>query len=112
MAKKTDEPNPTVAPMQMKPPRVPSSKRATTRADTYFSVYTNDLQLQTSPWDVRLIIGEILDPDTENNILNVKQLGEIRMSPQIAKSLTMFLAEQLKNYEASFGPIPGPPPQS
>src|SRR5690242_11723065 len=79
-------------------------QRRNIRSPQFFSVYANDVQLQTTPWDMRFTLGEVIDE--ENGILGVNQLGELRMSPQLAKRLAAIMAEQLKAYEMRFGEIP------
>ncbi|HUQ91440.1 MAG TPA: DUF3467 domain-containing protein [Bryobacteraceae bacterium] len=81
------------------------SKRFTQSPD-FFSVYANDVQLQTSPFDVRMILGEMGDSDSGTATLQVKLLGEVRFSVELAKRLTQILAEQLRGYEERFGEIP------
>lgn len=69
------------------------------------------MQVMTGPWDVRINIGEVEDVQlvADKPVMTVNQLGEVRMSVQIAKRLILMLADQLKTYEAMFGQIPGPP---
>ena len=80
--------------------------RTTCRSANFASIYVNDIQIMTSAWDVRLILGELGDGDLTS--VNITQLGEVRLSPQLAKRVTMLLAEQLRKYEAAFGEIPLP----
>jgi hypothetical protein len=76
---------------------------------TFVSIYANDISVQVSPWDVRLILGEIFQgPSDENPNVIVRQLGEVRVSPQLAKRVVSILIEQLRGYENRFGPIPQP----
>lgn len=83
--------------------------RTNTKAPNYFSVYMNDAQLQSSLWDFRLIIGNVVQlPSDSNPKMEVEQLGEIRMSPQLAQRLTSLLLRQLQVYEQNFGQIPAP----
>jgi hypothetical protein len=75
----------------------------------FVSMYTNDTQLQVTPWDIRLIFGEITEPPTiEHPTAVIKLLGEVRMSPQHAKLVAALLQAQLKHYEETVGPIPVP----
>jgi hypothetical protein len=77
------------------------------KSPDYFSVYANDVQLQTTPWDVRLILGVITTlPTEETSEITVMQIGDLRMSPQLAKKMTILIFQQLKVYEARFGEIP------
>ncbi len=85
----------------------PQADRVVSRSPTFVSLYTNDVQVMTSPWDLRMILGELGDPVFPTSV-QVLQLGEIRMSPQIAKKLTMILIDQLRKYEQFYGVIPSP----
>jgi hypothetical protein len=86
-------------------------ERRVTKSPNFFSAYTNDMQVTTGPWDVRISIGEVEDVQliADKPIMTVNQLGEVRMSVQIAKRLILMLADQLRSYETTFGQIPGPP---
>ena len=79
--------------------------REVVRSPEFVSIYSNDVQVWTSPWDLRLILGELSDQPTPGTVI-VNQLAELRMSPQLAKKLTMIMIQQLKAYEADFGEIP------
>ena len=80
-------------------------------SSNFVSLYTNDTQLQVTPWDVRMIFGEITEPASAERPVNViKQIGEVRMSPQHAKIVMLILANQLEQYESNIGPIPLPTP--
>ncbi|HEV8641379.1 MAG TPA: DUF3467 domain-containing protein [Methylomirabilota bacterium] len=84
-------------------------KRTIVFAPNFISLYTNDTQVQVSPWDVRLIFGEISEPPTsERPEVVIKATGEVRMSPQHAKRILQILADTLATYERSVGPIPLP----
>ena len=83
--------------------------RQVVMAPTFASIYANDVQVQTTPWDIRLIFGEIFHApsETDPNVV-VRQLGELRMSPQLTKKVLEILRHQLDVYEKSFGKIPQP----
>ena len=80
------------------------------RADDFASIYANDTQVQVSPWDVRLTFGLIDSPriSERDAPVRVKEVGEVRLSPQHAKAVTLILMEQLQMYEKRFGIIPMP----
>lgn len=83
--------------------------RTVVRAEPYALLYANDVQIQTTPWDVRLVLGRILElPTKENPTATISQVGEIHISPQLAKRLTMLLIKQLDTYEKRMGEIPQP----
>jgi len=76
-----------------------------------FSVYSNDIQVHTSPWDMKFRFGEIVGPvsgSSEEPILKVNILGEVRLSLQIAKRLASIMIAQIQAYEATIGEIPQP----
>jgi hypothetical protein len=71
------------------------------------SLYVNDTQVQITPWDIRLMFGEISSvPTPANPAIVVKQTGEIRMSLTHAKKVAKVLVQQIALYEATIGPIP------
>jgi hypothetical protein len=85
-------------------------RREVTKSTEFVSIYTNDVQIQTSSWDLRFIFAESgpLSAEEPATTISVKQLGEVRMSPQLAKRMAVILIEQLTVYEDQFGQIPGP----
>jgi hypothetical protein len=84
--------------------------RTVSESPTFASLYTNDTQLQITPWDVRLIFAVISQPATKDRPeVQVQTVGEVRMSPQHAKRIAQILVRQLARYESQFGVIPQPP---
>jgi hypothetical protein len=93
-----------VADKRSDPPKRKALPREELKADGYFSIYANDLLVQTSIWDVRIKLGEVVADNSTT--LKVKTFGEVRLAPQLAKKLTMMLLKQLQDYEDKYGPIP------
>jgi hypothetical protein len=84
-------------------------KREVVKSSDSFSAYVNDVQVQMSPWDIRLVFGRVDEPATPNKpTVTIKQLGELHMSLELAKRLAMIVIEQLRAYEGRFGQIPMP----
>lgn len=84
-------------------------ERKTVAAENFMSIYANDIQLQTTPWDVRLIFGRIIDlPTADEPSATIRQLAEVHMSPQMAKKVVLLLIGQLQIYEKQMGQIPQP----
>src|SRR5438105_3925989 len=88
-----------------------AAPRETTKAEGYFSVYANDIQMQITPWDMRLTFGE-LEVVTKNEptmgatpFVAVKVLGDIRISLQLTKALVKIMIDQIQQYEERFGQI-------
>lgn len=107
MAKKSQDAIRVSSPPVGPPQEPPAPRREQVKAQDYFSVYVNDVQVQTSTWDLRMLLGEMSPVEGEANAMHVELLGELRMSPQLAKNLTHILIQQLKTYEEHFGEIPG-----
>jgi hypothetical protein len=79
-------------------------KREETTAADFVSLYSNDTQVQLSPWDVRVIFGVIDQPPTRDRPTNiVKQVGEVRMSLHHAKKLAQILTAQVELFERISG---------
>ena len=83
-------------------------ERTVTVSPTFGSYYGNDTQIQTSPWDLRFIFGQIMEVDAEKKRAVVMAVAEVRMSPQHAKRVLEVLRQQIEHYEKLFGPIPQP----
>ena len=89
------------------PEPVVAVKRDSVKSPNFISIYANDVQVQVTPWDIRLILGELTAPPTPDApVAVITQLADLRMSLQLAKRLTSILIEQLKAYEQQFGEIP------
>jgi len=92
-------------------PIAPEPRRVVTVDSGFVTLYANDIQIQTSPWDMRLTFGEVGDLiPSEVPGIAIKQVGELRISLPLAKKLTMIMFDQLKTYEAQVGEIPLPKP--
>ncbi len=82
-------------------------------APNFVSLYTNDTQVQLTPWDIRMTFGEISGARAgepgEQSTIQIKTTGEVRMSPQHAKKLAEVLAKQIQVYEKNVGVISMPP---
>lgn len=83
--------------------------RVVEMSDSYVRLYANDMQVQTTPWDVRLVFGQIVGtPTTDKPTIAIRQVGELSMSPQFAKKVVSVLLAQLEQYEITVGEIPQP----
>jgi len=83
--------------------------RNTERSNDYARLYANDMQMRITPWDIRMVFGQIVDtPTTSNPTITVREIGELNMSPQFAKRVAAILIGQLEHYERTIGVIPLP----
>lgn len=81
------------------------------RPKSFVSLYSNDIQVEITPYDFRLLLGVIVGvPTMENSTISIQTFGELRMSPQLAKKLISVLSEKLHHYEESVGVISYPRP--
>jgi len=86
--------------------------REITRSQLFATHYANDVQVQTSPWDVRLLFSVIQEIDVETSTLKADMVADIRVSLQLAKRFAQILQAQVETYEKSYGPIPEAPSAS
>lgn len=70
---------------------------------TPFSVYTNRVELNLTPWDVRMQIMEIVGKDGES--LAIERHGSVVMSPLHAKALLRALESTIRKFEDRFGEL-------
>src|SRR5687768_12902122 len=84
--------------------------RHTDRDAKFMSYYVNDAQFQTTPWDIRITMGQIAGVSAQEDAptMMVMELFELRMSPSFAKQVAKVLIGQLQHYEQTIGPIPLP----
>jgi hypothetical protein len=95
---------------EVEEPKAVRVTRTNERSDAFLTIYANDAQVQTTPWDIRLTFGQIIGaPTGANASLVVKETAEVYMSPQFAKRVAMVLIEQLRGYEETVGAVPVPP---
>lgn len=67
--------------------------------------YTNAAKIQVSPWDLKMVFGQLAELDGE--VVNDEQVTVI-MSPQHAKALLNHWITTIKSYESTFGAIDDP----
>lgn len=81
-------------------------ERRMEESQNYVSLYANDAQIQMTPWDLRIILGQISStPSPGDPTMLVRLIGDVRMSPQLAKKVTQILLGQIQLYERTIGPI-------
>lgn len=69
----------------------------------FAAYYSNDTQVQTTPWDVRFMFGVIADIDPDQQTAIVERVADVRMSLEHAKKVAMILTEQIRQHEARIG---------
>lgn len=75
--------------------------KVTNSAD-YRDSYSNSVQVRVNVWDFYLVFGTLV-PIEER--VEVKNFQGVYLSPQQAKALATILAQNVANYEQTFGEI-------
>jgi hypothetical protein len=83
--------------------RAADLERQTEIAPGFTSYYANDTQVQTTPWDVRLMFGVIVGVSQKEQQAVVQRLADVRISLPHAKKLLEVLTEQIQHYETEVG---------
>ena len=73
------------------------------QAPNFTSLYSNNIHLRLTPWDIQLTFGEILSADATKMVIENRLA--VNLSPQTAKSLLRVLDGIVKQYEAQIGEI-------
>jgi hypothetical protein len=87
---------------QREPQHSPREVEAHQR-DTFLSLYSNNISVRTTPFDMQLIFGEILSVDEHK--LAIENFLAVNLSPQTAKSLLNVISGQIDAYEQQYGEI-------
>ena len=84
------------------PPANPEPQLELEKSPTFCRFYANSAQIEVTPWDFRLIFGELVKTGSKPK---VEQSVAVIMSPQHAKALLGVLAANLREYESKIGKI-------
>jgi hypothetical protein len=76
------------------------------KSDGFVKVYANSAQIDTGPWDFRIIFGEAV---RSGDKLIVEQSVAVVMSPQHAKAFLGVLGNNVRQYEKQIAEINIPP---
>lgn len=93
----------TKSPALASPERIQSDKVQVVQQDEYREDYANSVQVNVSVWDFFLQFGRLrMDPSGE---VIFSSFHGVYMSPQQAKALHLVLAQNVAQYESTFGKI-------
>jgi hypothetical protein len=87
-------------------PDMPQIAQQLNKTTDFRSVYTNNVQLTSTPYDFTFVFGE--NQAIKDNILIVDLHTKVTMSPQHAKVFAQILLDNLGKWEQAFGPIVAP----
>jgi hypothetical protein len=74
-----------------------------TRSDRYATIYTNNVQVGISLYDVRLFLNDVVS--ASKGRIDVEEQAVVVMSPEQARDVSEALNRALAQYEERFGPI-------
>ncbi len=86
--------------MSMQIPAQPEIK--VTSSNDYRDSYSNSVQVRVNVWDFYLVFGTLIPVEDR---VEVRNFQGIYLSPQQAKALATILAQNVANYEQTFGEI-------
>lgn len=84
-------------------PTQPPPKIHLTNTTDYRESYANSVQVRVNLWDFFLMFGTVNQTAPDN--VQIHNFQGIYISPQQAKALSNVLAQNLSQYEATFGEI-------
>ncbi len=84
----------------MNNPQQPEIK--VTNSEDYRDSYSNSVQVRVNVWDFYLVFGTLVPVEDR---VEVKNFQGVYLSPQQAKALATILAQNVANYEQTFGEI-------
>lgn len=73
-----------------------------TNAADYRDSYSNSVQVRVNVWDFFLVFGTLVPIEDR---VEVRNFQGVYLSPQQAKALATILAQNVANYEQTFGEI-------
>jgi hypothetical protein len=79
------------------------------RAPNYLHCYANNVQIESTLWDINMIFGEVQEVFPDEPKIVVQDLVSVVMTPEHAKAMCMTLVQHLKTYEQNYGKIRFPP---
>ena len=76
------------------------------RSDAHRTIYINSTRMGISPWDIRMIFGQVVDSGTGTVV--TQDEATIIMSPAQAKAVAENLNTTVAEFEKLFGEISNP----
>ncbi len=84
-------------------PQQPATKIQLSNTNDYREAYANSVQVRVSLWDFFLMFGTI--NQTAPDAVSIQNFQGVFLSPQQAKALSNVLAQNVQQYESTFGEI-------
>jgi hypothetical protein len=90
-------------------PSIPVHK---SRSERYATIYSNNIQVGMSFFDLRIQFNDVIAASKES--ISIEELATVVLAPEQARDLLAALQKSLEQYEERFGPLrpsPAGPPK-
>ena len=91
-------------------PRIYQSEPVFKKSADHKSIYTNVVRAAITPFDIRIVFGQIQDAVPGSYVQSSEDLATVIMSPQEAKVAAHALETAIRGYESMYGEIKDLPP--
>ncbi|MHB1815743.1 MAG: DUF3467 domain-containing protein [Steroidobacteraceae bacterium] len=75
------------------------------RAPDHKTVYSNVIRTGITPFDIRIVFGQVAEPIPGTPAQQVEELATVIISPEEAKAMIPFLEQAVQVYEEQYGQI-------
>ena len=90
--------------MAKKKPQVGKARtRETFKDEGFATIYINSAQVEISPWDVKIRLGQVTQATEEKLVIG--ELAHVFMTPEHTKAFMEALQVSLKLYEDTYGKV-------
>jgi Protein of unknown function (DUF3467) len=81
--------------------------QARSRAEDFYTFYSNNISIAFSSWEMSLIFGEITGVREDGKPV-IEEIAKVIMTREFAKVLSVLLSRNIASYEERFGEIRSP----
>ena len=86
-------------------PRVYQTAPVNRKAADHKTIYANVIRTGITPFDVRIIFGQVAEPTPGDPVQQVDDLATVIMSAEEAKAMLVIMQQAVDGYEAMYGEI-------
>jgi hypothetical protein len=86
-------------------PRYYQTAPVNTKSPDHKTIYSNVIRTTVSPYDIRIIFGQVADNIPGNFATQTEDLASVIVAPEGAKALITVLQQAINRYEQMYGGI-------
>ena len=86
-------------------PRIFQNPPVYTKAADHKTIYSNVARTAVSPFDIRIVFGQVSDPVPDSPAQHTAELATVIMAAEQAKALIPIMLQAIQQYEALYGEI-------